>query len=222
MTRPANDMERAVLARRADRHRESEHRLGRAARNEALRFVLITVAVLAGLAFLLRGQPPFPIFASAMACMFAVIGIGGLRAARRRSQERLLAVARDEEERARAVTVYRLAVDRIVTAADTLGEGEAWWLFRLEEGEWLVFSDSQWADLDADARTWHRNVEVVLDGSRAALAVRSEGSEVTVERRDLRPPDFVETKDTLYWTPPESSDALPVTVRGDPFQAVPA
>jgi hypothetical protein len=42
------------------------------------------------------------------------------------------------------------------------------------------------------------------------------GDPIVVERRDLRPPDFAPTPETLFWSPPGEAGPLPVQIAGDP------
>jgi hypothetical protein len=217
--RAATEAERALVAGRAEGRRSGAQAQG-GGKSDAVIFIVIGV-IAAALGIAIQFKAVFVrVMLVGMGAMMSVLGVLGTRAAKRRQAEKLAAEARDDVERGKSVREYRMIVDRIVTASDE-GDGNEWWMFRLEDGSWLVFEATQWRGLDVAERAWHRDVRVVLDGRGAALTVTSEGSPVAVERRALQPPDYKEAPQTLYWVPAHDAGPLPIALAGDPTAPAP-
>jgi hypothetical protein len=149
-----------------------------------------------------------------MCLMFASFAFAGRRKDRGRIATEAIELAGAQAERERAVTEYRLAAERIVVAGGE--DGDSWWFFRADDGRWLVLERGQWEDLDPDSRSWSRDVALGFDGHRTVVSIASTGAPVTVERRDLQPPDYVPRPDARFWTPPDDLGPLPALLATEP------
>jgi hypothetical protein len=219
ITRQADDTERAAIARRAEQERQAASRFIREERNSGLRVALIFVLVPTVLALFIpfgRGAAGIRLIVFAIGLAYAVFGALSARKVQQKGEQRLAEITRHESARAQKVTEYLLRVERIVTATDELGDGYTWWLLRLDDGNWLVFDEETWSDL-APTHTWHQRVRVVLDGEGTAISLQSEGPEIPVERRELQPPDYTATNDTLFWSPSDEDTGYPILIREDPL-----
>lgn len=219
ITRPPDETERAEIARRAEQQRQAASRFIRGERNSELRVTLLFFLVPTVLALFI----PFGGRATGMRLILFAIGLGyavfgslSARKVQRKGEQRLAEITQRESARAQVVTEYRLRVERIVTATDELGDGYTWWLLRLDDGNWLVFNEETWSEL-APTHTWHQHVRLVLDGEGTAISLQSEGPELPVERRELQPPDYTATDDTLFWSPSDEDTGHPILIREDPL-----
>ena len=110
----------------------------------------------------------------------------------------------------------QFAADRILVVSGDNGDGEVWWLFRGDDGKWLFFEQGQWEDLDPSSRAWNRDVRLGLDGHQSVVSIASDGAAISVERRDLQPPDYVPTPEVLLWSPPDDQDRRSLVLAADP------
>jgi hypothetical protein len=152
-----------------------------------------------------------------MALMFAVMSTLGKRRSRQLEEREIAELDAVAAERAREVTEVRFATDRILVVSGDEGDGQIWWLFRGDDGRWLCFGHEQWDDLEPSERAWNRDVRLGLDGHKSVVSIATEGPAVAVERRDLQPPDYVPTPDTLFWSPPEEKDPGSFVLPNDPM-----
>jgi hypothetical protein len=216
--RAARADELGVIARRMDRRREGAFVMGGGWRREAVGVGVIgAVATVASTVLVLRTQNGAFVIGGALGLTFVAIGLLGSRRASRSIEVRLTEIGRDQAETGRAITEYGITADRIVTAAGE--DGDVWWLFRIDPGAWLAFEQGQWDGVDGSARRWCRETRIGVDAHRTVVSIESTGDPIVVERRDLRPPDFAPTPETLFWSPPDEAGALPVQIAGDPTGA---
>jgi len=215
--RDATPGERGVIARRTARRHGALSRVNASRKREliTLGVVFAAGAIVCGV-FEFRAPSPPLAFAVIICAVFAIMTLVGLRNDRQRLALESNDIARAQVARAQGVTAYRLAVDRIVVASGPGDDGDVWWCFRADDGRWLVLERDQWEDLDPSAQTWHRDVTVGVDAHRAVVSVASTGAPVTVQRRDLQPPDYMPTPRTLFWAPPEDVEALPAILSAGP------
>ena len=81
---------------------------------------------------------------------------------------------------------------------------------------WLGVEDGQWVDLDVGTRSWSREVRITVDEQRNVVSVASAGPPVSVEHRELQPPDYEPRADTLFWTRPADLGRAPFVLRTAP------
>jgi hypothetical protein len=210
-TRDPTPDERLVIARRMDRKRRATSTSFGSSRSEAGALAVVFGLVAAVLGLLLVKWPSVPLgFGFAMALIIAMMGALGQRKNRQLVEQEMGKLAATEAERGRAVTEIRFATNRIVVVSGDNGDGEVWWLFRGDDGKWLFFEQGQWGDLDPLALAWTRDVRLALDGHQSVVSIASDGPPVTVERRELQPPDYAVTPDSLFWSPPDDQDRRPL------------
>ncbi|HEY7374450.1 MAG TPA: hypothetical protein VIF57_19960 [Polyangia bacterium] len=215
--RPPTDAERAVIARRTDLRRGAAAGVWRARGGELTGLGVGFGAASVALAVAIVKWPSVPLaFGLAMCVMFAAFTLAGRRKDRERLATEAIETAGAQAERERAVTEYRLAADRIVVASGAGGTGDTWWFFGADDGRWLVLERGQWEDLDPDGQSWSRDVTLAVDGHHTVVSVASAGAPVSVERRDLRPPDFAPGPDARFWTPPDDLGPLPAVLTAEP------
>jgi hypothetical protein len=216
-TRESTPDERAVIARRMNLKRRGASTALRSHRNEAVGLSVMFGVAAVALGLLLVKWPSVPLgFGFAMALMFAVMGVLGTRRNRQFVEQERGQLGAAEADRARAVTEVGFATDRILVVSGEDGGGEVYWLFRSEEGKWLFFGQDQWEDIDASARAWNRDVRLVVDHHQSVVSIASSGPPVTVERRDLQPPDYVPGPDSLFWSPPDDQGQRSLVLATDP------
>jgi hypothetical protein len=115
------------------------------------------------------------------------------------------------------VTEYRIETDRIVVVSERDGDDETFWFFRdATDRTWLGVEDGQWIDLDVGSRAWNRDVRIAVDSERRVVSIVSTGAPVPVEHRELQPPDYETTPNTIFWTRPDSVGHAPFVTRDDP------
>jgi hypothetical protein len=210
-SRDATEEERAVIARRMALKRRAAAGTWQSRAGELRGLGVMFGSLSLGLAVALVKWPSVPLgFGLGTCATFATLTVIGRRKERARVAEESSALDRAQAERERTVTEYRVTTDRIVTAAGE--DGDVWWLFRGEDGKWLVVGHDQWDDLDADARSWNRDVAIAFDGHGCAVSIASAGPPIAVERRDLQPPDYLPTPDTLFWSPPDNTGPAPALI----------
>jgi hypothetical protein len=178
-----------------------------------------TFAVAAvGAAIWLARVPSFPAgLTLAMAVMFSVFGFWGARLATRRNAGALADLERLRVTLGRSITEYRIETDRVVVASERDGDDETFWFFRDEaDRSWLAVEDGLWTDLNVAARTWNREVRIAVDAERRVVSIATSGAPVSVEHRELQPPDYEPTPTTLFWTRPQGLGPAPFIVRNDP------
>lgn len=213
--RAANAGEREIIGRRMNRRREGVSATGGSWRREGVALSVIgAAAVVASAILFFRTRSGAFVLGGALGLTFFVFGLMGSRRARTSTGDRLSKIGRDQEEAGLAITEYRITTDRIVVAAGE--DGDVWWLFRTDPGTWLVFEQGQWGELDGSGRQWHRETRVAVDAHHAVVSIDGSGDPIVVERRELRPPDFTPTPETLFWSPPEAIGPLPAQITGDP------
>ena len=216
--RDPSDDERSVIGRRMDHKRRAAAGVWRSRASELRWLTLFFGAAAIALGVAIVKWPSVPLgFGLVMCSLFSSLGIIGKRMDRAKIQHEADELARTQAERARAVTEYRLAADRIVVAADKIGDGDVWWLFSAGDGTWLVIERGQWEDVDPDALTWRRDVVLGVDDHHNLVSTASSGAPLTVERLDLQPPDYLPTPNTRYWSPPDDLGPLPAVITGDPI-----
>ena len=215
--RPPTDDERAVITRRMDLRRRAAAGVWRARGSELRSLGIGFGAAAVALVVAVIKWPSVPLgFGLAMCLMFASFAFVGRRKDRGTIATEAIEIAGAQAERERAVTEYRLAADRIVVASGAGGDGDSWWFFRADDGRWLVLERGQWEDLDPDGRSWNRDVALGVDGHHTVVSLASTGAPVTVERRDLQPPDYAPTPDARFWTPPDDLGPLPALLAAEP------
>jgi hypothetical protein len=216
-TREPTPDERLVIARRMEPQRRGISTVLRSHRNEMVRLGVMFGGAAVGLGVLFVKRPSFPLglgFATTLA--FTVLTVLGKRKNRQLVEQEEAKLVGTEADRARAVTEVRFAAERILVVSGDNGDGEVWWLFRGDDGKWLFFEQRQWEDLDPSARAWNRDVKLGLDGHQSIVSIASNGPSVAVERRDLQPPDYVPTQDSLFWSPPDDRDQRSHLLASDP------
>jgi hypothetical protein len=109
----------------------------------------------------------------------------------------LMTVTRECTPEERAVIARRMQHKRVGTLTS---------LFRGDDGRWVFFEEGQWEELAPSARAWNRDVRLALDGHWTVVSIATDGPRVAVERRDLQPPDYLPTPDSLVWSPPDDQD----------------
>ncbi|HLK90616.1 MAG TPA: hypothetical protein VKZ18_12015 [Polyangia bacterium] len=209
--------ERAAIAQRVERQRRGALATLRSHRDGGLRLGVMFGLGAGVLGVLLVRWPSVPLgYGLAMALAFAVMAGFGHRRNRRLVDQEARRLEAAEAERAREVTELRFAAGRILVVSGDTGDGESWWLFRADDGGWLFFERGQWEELDPSARAWRRDVRLALDGHQTIVSMASDGPPVPVERRDLQPPDYLPTPDTLFWSPPEDQDPRSFVLAAEP------
>ena len=207
----------AVIARRMDHKRRGTSTGLRSHRNEVAGLGVVFGVAAVVLGAVLVKWPSVPLgFGFAMALTFAVLGAIGTWKNRQLVEREMGKLAATEAERRRAVREVRLATDRILVVSGDNGDGEVWWLFRGDDGKWLVLEQGQWEDLDPSARAWNRDVRLGVDSHQTVVSIASDGPPIAVERRDLQPPDYVPTPDTLFWSPPDDQGPEALVLATDP------
>ena len=216
--RAATADELAVIARRMDHRRRSMAGVNRSRKGELVWLGTFFGCAALVLVVLIVKWPSVPLgFGLVMCSLFSILSAIGLWKDRQRVALESGGFDSDQADRGRAVTDYRFATDRIVAA--TGEDGDLWWLFRLADGKWLVFELGQWEDIDPAAQSWHRDVTIGVDAHHTVVSIASAGAPVAVERRDLQPPDYMTTPQTLFWSPPDDMGPLPAVMTTDPTAA---
>ena len=218
--RAATADELAVIARRMDHRRRSMAGVNRSRKGELVWLGTFFGCAALVLVVLIVKWPSVPLgFGLVMCSLFSILSAIGLWKDRQRVALESGGFDSDQADRGRAVTDYRFATDRIVAA--TGEDGDLWWLFRLADGKWLVFELGQWVDIDPAAQSWHRDITIGVDAHHTVVSIASAGAPVAVERRDLQPPDYMTTPQTLFWSPPDDLGPLPAVITTDPTAANP-
>ncbi len=216
-TRDPTPDERLVIARRMEPQRRGMSTVLRSHRNEVVGLGVMFGVAAVGLGVLLVKRPSVPLgIGFATALTFAVLGALGKRKNRQFAERETAKLVATEADRARAVTEVRFAAERILVVSGDNGDGEVWWLFRGDDGKWLFFEEGQWEDLDPSGQAWNRDVRLGLDSHQSVVSIATDGPPVIVERRDLQPPDYVPTPDTLFWSPPDDQESLSLVLATDP------
>ena len=217
VVRPVRTDERAVIARRMEIRRRAAAGVWQSRARELVRLRVMFGTASGGLVVALIKWPSVPLGIGLVMCsMLATFTFLGRRRDRALMAREANEIAVAQAECERAVTEHRLTTDRIVVAAGEGGEGDVWWFFRADDGKWLVLENSQWDDLDADTRTWNRDIAIGVDGRHTVVSIESTGAPVVVERQELRAPDYLPTPGTLFWSPPDDLGPLPAVIAAEP------
>lgn len=59
-------------------------------------------------------------------------------------------------------------------------------------------------------------MRIAVDSERRVVSIVSTGAPVPVEHRELQPPDYETTSNTIFWTRPDSVGPAPFVTRDDP------
>ena len=205
--RPPSDQERAILEARTQRTKDA-----RRAHESASDVVMLALLGLALLLGALRFSVGFP---RAMLSLFgaSLMTISALGARRQRAARARRVAALDARHRARAAEVEEISFTAhgVVTATDPGADGDAYWIFTLTDGTHLAFNDAQWVPEEEPPTDWRREVTAVLDDERTVVTLRTAGDAIPVSLHHLRPPGFVVTDESRFWTP-KTDDAPPWVV----------
>lgn len=195
--RPPSDEERATLEARTRRTKEAwrAHESG----SDVVMLAVMGLAVLLGAQRFVEGVPRalLSLFGAALMVTAAL----GLRRQRADRARRLAALDARHLARAAEVEEISFRADRVVTAADPGGDGNAYWIFALTDGTHLAFNDTQWVPGEAPPTDWCREVTAVLDGERTVITLRTAGDALPLSSHHLRAPDFAVTDESRFWTP---------------------
>lgn len=195
--RPPSDEERAILEARTQRTKDAWR-----AHESASDIVMLAVMGLAVLLGAQRFGDAAPrVLLSLFGASLMVTAALGIRRQRADRARRLAGL--DERHRARAAAVEEVSFSALalVTASDPGGDGNAYWVFALDDGSHLAFTDTQWIPGETPPTDWRREVTVVLDGERAVLTLRTAGDALPTTLHHLRAPDFAVTDESRFWHP---------------------
>ncbi len=208
LPRPLTDAERAVVTRYYEMRRAIAKQRRDVARKDALiSHSLMFVGLVVGAAA--TQSPPLLVALAVAALVILAAGILGMRRAQANLEERLAEIARDEERQLRHATDETIDVKRILTATDENGDGVVWFLLQLVDGSWLAIAEEDWSSYAITDAQWRARIRFARSVEGMNLGIEFSGDPIAVERRELLPPDFLETPTTLLWSPPDDAPAGP-------------